>query len=49
MLGHAIEKTYPGALLTVGPATKEGFFYDFFHPEDKKVTEEDYSKLMKSI
>lgn len=29
LLAHAITELYPETLLTIGPATKEGFFYDF--------------------
>ena len=32
ILGSAIEQTYPDSLLTVGPSTKDGFFYDFYSP-----------------
>jgi len=28
LLAHAIKELYPSTLLTIGPATKEGFFYD---------------------
>ncbi len=29
LLGHAVSELFPGTQLTIGPATKEGFFYDF--------------------
>lgn len=29
LLAHAIMELYPSTILTIGPATKEGFFYDF--------------------
>lgn len=29
LLAHAIQELYPNTILTIGPATKEGFFYDF--------------------
>lgn len=29
LLAHAIVELFPETLLTIGPATKEGFFYDF--------------------
>jgi len=29
LLGHAVSDLFPGTLLTIGPATEEGFFYDF--------------------
>lgn len=44
LLAHAITELYPGTLLTIGPATAEGFFYDFqpktnFKEEDLPVIE----------
>ncbi|HEX4068895.1 MAG TPA: threonine--tRNA ligase [Candidatus Babeliales bacterium] len=39
LLAHAIKELYPSTLLTIGPATKEGFFYDFL-PE-KNFKDED--------
>ncbi|MGC2310538.1 MAG: threonine--tRNA ligase [Candidatus Babeliaceae bacterium] len=29
LLGHAVSELFPGTLLTIGPATEDGFFYDF--------------------
>jgi threonyl-tRNA synthetase len=29
LLGHAVSELFPGTKLTIGPATDEGFFYDF--------------------
>jgi threonyl-tRNA synthetase len=29
LLGHAVLELFPDTLLTIGPATQEGFFYDF--------------------
>lgn len=29
LLAHAVSELFPGTLLTIGPATEEGFFYDF--------------------
>jgi threonyl-tRNA synthetase len=29
LLGHAVSELFPGTLLTIGPATDDGFFYDF--------------------
>ena len=28
LLAHAVSELFPGTILTIGPATKEGFFYD---------------------
>ena len=47
ILGYAIEQTFDQALLTHGPATKDGFFYDFFSPSGQVVSS--YDDLDKSI
>jgi threonyl-tRNA synthetase len=39
LLAHAVSELYPSTLLTIGPATPEGFFYDML-PE-KNFKEED--------
>lgn len=39
LLAHAISQLFPQTKLTIGPATQEGFFYDFFSP--KAFKEED--------
>lgn len=33
MIGYAIELFYKNPLLTVGPPTEDGFFYDFWAQE----------------
>lgn len=33
LLGYAIELYYKNSQLTVGPATEDGFFYDFWLPD----------------
>ncbi|CDW83862.1 threonyl-trna [Stylonychia lemnae] len=47
ILGAAIEEVYDDSLMTMGPAIKEGFFYDF-HTQSK-VTQETYNDLQKNI
>ncbi|MEX0940552.1 MAG: threonine--tRNA ligase [Candidatus Babeliales bacterium] len=37
LLAHAIKELYPNTLLTIGPATKEGFFYDFLPEKNFKL------------
>lgn len=32
LLAHAIFELYPNTLFGIGPATKDGFFYDIIHP-----------------
>lgn len=39
LLAQAVKQLYPNTILTIGPATKEGFFYDFL-PE-KNFKDED--------
>lgn len=36
LLGHAVHELYPDAKLTIGPATPEGFFYDFLPAQNFK-------------
>ena len=46
VLAQAVKRIYPNVKLAIGPATKDGFYYDFetdkpFTPEDlEKITEE---------
>ncbi|VWU49534.1 threonine--tRNA ligase [Hepatocystis sp. ex Piliocolobus tephrosceles] len=52
ILGSALEKLY-GGYLTIGPALKEGFYYDIFlndyniSTDDYKKIEEEFNKLVK--
>lgn len=43
LLAHAVSELYPDTLLTIGPATEEGFFYDLL--PTKNFKEEDLPKL----
>lgn len=50
LLAHAITELFPSTILTIGPATKEGFFYDFlpeknFKDEDLVLIEERMREL----
>lgn len=45
ILGSAIEQEFEDALLTHGPPTKDGFFYDFYSPKSRVVSESDYPAL----
>ena len=49
ILGSAIENTFQDALLTVGPSTKDGFFYDFFSSHGRAVHDSDYALLEANI
>jgi threonyl-tRNA synthetase len=43
LLGHAVSELYPDTKLTIGPATEEGFFYDFLPTQNFK--EEDLGPI----
>ncbi|MBB4640935.1 threonyl-tRNA synthetase [Rhizorhapis suberifaciens] len=40
VLAEAVQKLFPGTQITFGPATDDGFYYDFA-PRDRPFTEED--------
>ena len=43
LLAHAVTELYPDTLLTIGPATAEGFFYDFLPTKNFKEEDLDFS------
>jgi len=43
IMAEAVKRLYPKAMLAIGPAIKEGFYYDFDNP--KAFTPEDLSKI----
>lgn len=43
LLAHAVKRLFPDVKLGIGPATEEGFFYDFL--KDTPFTEEDLGKI----
>ncbi|HEY9723649.1 MAG TPA: threonine--tRNA ligase [Oscillatoriaceae cyanobacterium] len=50
LMAMAVQKLYPGAKVTIGPVTDEGFFYDFdyergFTPDDLEKIEKEMRKL----
>jgi threonyl-tRNA synthetase len=47
LLAHAVTELFPRTLLTIGPATKEGFFYDFL-PE-KNFKDEDLVRIQERM
>ena len=49
ILGYAVENTFEDPLLTIGPSTKDGFFYDFLPSAGKVVQPEDYKLIEKSV
>ena len=42
VLAEAVKKVYPDARLAIGPATDDGFYYDF---DNLPITENDLKKL----
>ena len=49
ILGSAIEHVYPSSQLTIGPAVKDGFYYDFYSPIGESAKEEDFRKIEKAM
>ena len=47
LLAHAVLELFPNTLLTIGPATQEGFFFDFL-PE-KNFTDDDLTAIEKRM
>jgi threonyl-tRNA synthetase len=50
LMAMAVQKLYPGAMVTIGPVTDDGFFYDFdyergFTPDDLVKIEGEMRKL----
>ncbi len=43
VVAGVVQRLYPGTQVTIGPATEEGFYYDFFR--DRPFTPEDLEKI----
>ncbi len=53
IMAHAVKRLFPEAKVAIGPATDEGFYYDFdidrpFTPEDIEKIEKEMEKIIKS-
>jgi threonyl-tRNA synthetase len=53
VLAQAVQQTFPGAKLGIGPPIKDGFYYDFdvvhpFTPEDLKTLEKAMERIIKA-
>ncbi len=48
VLHHIMEKHYPGLKAAMGPATSEGFYFDF-DPGKHKISEADFPKIEKEM
>ena len=46
MLAASVKKLFPKAMLGIGPATEEGFYYDF---DNLNIKEEDFRKIEKEM
>jgi len=47
LLAMAVQELYPGTQITFGPATEEGFYYDFFR--DEPFSTEDFDAIEKRM
>jgi len=45
IMAEALEALYPGIKLGIGPAIENGFYYDVDMPEDKVLSDKDFSKI----
>src|SRR5690242_8192085 len=43
VVASVVQRLFPGTQVTIGPATEEGFYYDFFR--DRPFTPEDLEKI----
>ncbi len=49
VLTQAMYKLYPNIKMAMGPATEEGFYFDFEVAEDLKINPEDFAKIEKEM
>ena len=47
LLAQAVTELFPGVQVTVGPATKDGFYHDFYYPEG--ISENDLPRIEKRM
>ncbi|WP_444550406.1 threonine--tRNA ligase [Candidatus Magnetomonas plexicatena] len=47
IMAHAVKELFPDVKVTIGPATEEGFYYDF--DTEKPITEDDLVKIEKKM
>ena len=45
LMAAAILEEFPGAQLTIGPVTEDGFFYDIYMPEGSTIVEADFERI----
>ncbi|MDA3911809.1 MAG: threonine--tRNA ligase [Bacteroidales bacterium] len=49
LMAEALEKLYPGIKLGIGPSIDNGFYYDVDLPEGTIISENDFSKIEKTM
>jgi threonyl-tRNA synthetase len=49
VLAMAVQRVYPGVRFGIGPATKNGFYYEFEFPDGKKLKESDLPLIEKEM
>lgn len=49
IMAQAVFDLFPGARYAIGPAIKDGFYYDFELPNDQRFNEEDLEKIEKRM
>ena len=49
LMASAILEEVPGAQLTIGPATDDGFFYDIHLPDGQSLSESDFPRIEKKM
>ncbi|MBF0464612.1 MAG: threonine--tRNA ligase [Nitrospirae bacterium] len=47
IMAHAVKELFPDVKITIGPATEEGFYYDF--DTERPITEDDLVKIEKKM
>jgi len=45
VMAQAVTALWPGAYFAIGPAIKDGFYYDFFLPDGQHFTDDDIEKI----
>ncbi len=49
LMAEAIQELYPGVKFGIGPAIENGFYYDIYLPDDKKVSSDELPKIEKKM
>jgi len=49
LLASAVVALYPGTKVTLGPATDDGFYYDFDFVDGVKISESDFKKIERKM